>query len=47
MTRCLFVAAGNSQFQQKEDSTMSIAENVAKVRAQIDAAAIACGRDPK
>jgi len=26
---------------------MSIAENVAKIRAQMDAAAIACGRDPK
>ena len=26
---------------------MSIAENVARIRAQIDAAALACGRDPK
>lgn len=26
---------------------MSIAENVARIRAQIDAAAVACGRDPK
>ena len=26
---------------------MSIAENVAAIRSRIDAAAIACGRDPK
>ena len=26
---------------------MSIAENIARIRAQMNAAAIACGRDPK
>ena len=32
---------------QKEENTMSIAENVARIRAEIEAAAMSCGRDPK
>ncbi len=32
---------------RKNAKTMSIAENIAAIRARMDAAAIACGRDPK
>jgi len=34
-------------FYRKKDFTMSIAENVARIRAQMNEAAIAAGRDPK
>ena len=30
----------------REDIVMSIAENIARIRAQMNAAALACGRDP-
>ena len=33
--------------EKKEDSAMSIAENVARIKAELTAAAIAAGRDPK
>ena len=37
----------HSIFLQKEEYIMSIAENVARIRAELNAAALACGRDPK